>query len=97
MLNLVIQDQERKVAVDTYLVSDSQETNRIFGFLNSAPQGELARYKKIEDAVRVFGDMVIAEARGLFVRLPNDDPKEIATFSALVKNNTGEHFCDKIG
>ena len=97
MLNLIIQDQERKVAVDTYFVSDSQETNKIFGFLNNAPQGELARYKKFEDAVRVFEDMVIAESRGLFIQLPNDDPKKIASFSALVKENPGECFRDKNG
>ena len=95
MLNLIIQGQEEKVAVDSYRVSDSKYGNRICGFLNGTVQGELASYKKAEDATRVFWDMVLAEAKGMFIQLPKDDPKEIASFSELVKTTaTDECFCN---
>lgn len=97
MLNLITQGQELKVAVDTYRVSDSKDENRIYGFLNGTVQGELARYKKYEDAVRVFWAMVTAESRGLFIKLPDDDPREITSFCTLVKTTSGNCFGDKIG
>lgn len=95
MLNLIAQDRELKVAIDTYNVADSKDENRIYGFLNGTLQGELARYKQLEDAVRVFWGMVEAESRDLFVQLPKDDPREIASFFALVKTTSGQCFDDK--
>ena len=97
MISLVIQGQEEKVTVDTYRVSNQKGANKIYGYLDGDAQGELARYKEAEDATRVFWAMVVAESRGLFVQLPDDDPKEIASFSALVKTASGECFRDKIG
>ena len=95
MLDLITQGQELKVAVDTYRVSDSKDENKIYGFLNGTLQGELARYKELEDATCVFWAMVVAESRGLFIKLPDDDPKEIASFCALVKTTSGQCFDDK--
>lgn len=96
MLNLIVQGREKKVTVDTYR-ADPKDENTIYGYLNGEAQGELARYKKYEDATRVFWAMVIAEVRGLFAQLPKDDPKEIASFCAVVKTSSGERFGDKIG
>ena len=96
MLNLIIQGREKKVTVDTYR-ADPKDENRILGYLNGDAQGELARYKKYEDAVRIFWAMVVAESRGLFIKLPDDDPKEITSFCTLVKTTSGDCFGDKIG
>lgn len=97
MLNLIAQEREEKVTVDTYRVSNQKDTNRIYGYLDGDIQGELANYKEAEDAARVFWAMVIAETRDLFVQLPKDDPREIASFCALVKTTSGDCFGDKIG
>lgn len=97
MLDLIIQGQEEKVTIDTYRVSNQKGANRIYGYLYGDAQGELASYKEVEDATRVFWAMVVAESRGLFVQLPDDDPRKIASFSALVKTTSGDCFGDKIG
>lgn len=97
MLNLITQGQEEKVTVDTYRVSNQKGANRIYGYLYGDAQGELASYKEAEDATRVFWAMVVAESRGLFVQLPDDDPRKIASFSASVKTTSGDCFGDKIG
>lgn len=96
MLNLIVQGREKKVTVDTYR-ADPKDENRIFGYLNGEAHGELARYKKYEDAARIFWAMVTAESRGLFIKLPDDDPREIASFCALVKTTSGDCLGDKIG
>lgn len=98
MLNLITQDGMKKVVVDSYQVKNCTGTAgayKIYGENNGTTAGELAEYKEFDDAARVFWAMVTAESRGLFVQLPDDDPKEIASFCALVKTTSGQCFDDK--
>ena len=93
MLNLITQDERRKVAVDNYHVEDGTETAagtcKIYGEINGEAVGELAAYKKLDDAVKVFWYMALAEAHNTFIVLPGDNPKEIADIDAVMAESFG--------
>lgn len=92
MLNLVTQDGVKKVAVDSYQVKNcTGRTYKIYGENNGTTAGELAEYEEFDDAVKVFQSMVLAETHDTFVVLPDDDPKEIADFLAVMAEAFGAY------
>lgn len=89
MLNLITQDGMEKVAVDIYQVKNctgTVGTYKIYGKNNGATVGELAEYEELEDAIKVFRAMTIAEVSGILIDLPDDDPKQITNFCSVIKD-----------
>ena len=106
MLHVIHQNGIQKLSVDSYFVElrdgekkpEDQEPPvlpTIIGVGQSIGGVDLAQYDKLEDAVRIFSEMVSCEFSGRLCVLPKDDPKEIAAFLKGNNNEMGILFDSK--